>query len=265
MSSLGQYSSQKIYSSIYKYYENYYRYELKLKHWEKRIITFRYNEEETVGKKVVSMVIENGISIHSDSSVLIVGCGTGAELFYVFDTYTKKVFGIDPVELGVEICNMKAAEKGLSLTNIVKGSAEYMPFNDSLFDVVLCFTVIEHVDDVKETFSEIHRVLKKNGKAFLFYPNYLYPEEPHFKILTFPPALIPHIARWHLKIKNRYSGFYETLNFISEPKTIKYLHDLGIDYSIIHLPAAKSVPVFIKIYCRLFGISKNQMIIIKKN
>src|SRR5437773_11641769 len=47
--------------------------------------------------------------------------------------------------------------------DVVSGRAEKLPFADSSFDLVTAFDVIEHVDDDREAFNEIARVLGPGG------------------------------------------------------------------------------------------------------
>lgn len=260
-----RYQSDEIYKKLYAYYSEYYRDLLHLKNWNERIVDNRYYEEDTFGKKAVQMALDNGVDITSDSKVLVVGCGTGAELFHLYMFHTKDVYGIEPFEPGIEICRMKAAETGLPQSHILKARAEQLPFEEETFDAIICFTVIEHVDNVEQSFREIYRVLKKGAQAFLLYPDYRYPEEQHFKIKTFPPALMPALTRLHLKIKGKYSDFFETLNFITPPVTRTILDMLEIDYSIKTTTVGHSVPALTRTYCRLLGISRNQLVLIKKH
>jgi len=51
------------------------------------------------------------------------------------------------------------------IRNIIQkiGSAEFIPFSDEKFDIVLCNQVLEHVYDDKKAISEISRILRKGG------------------------------------------------------------------------------------------------------
>jgi 2-polyprenyl-6-hydroxyphenyl methylase/3-demethylubiquinone-9 3-methyltransferase len=67
-------------------------------------------------------------------------------------------------------CITKAEEHANSSKfkiNYLQGLAEEIPFSNSTFDIVTCVDVLEHIANLPQTVSEIHRVLKPNG-LFLF-------------------------------------------------------------------------------------------------
>jgi ubiquinone/menaquinone biosynthesis C-methylase UbiE len=67
------------------------------------------------------------------------------------------------IKTGVEPSN-KMAQIAESLgINVIKAIAEALPFEDESFDFVLMVTTICFVDDIKKSFKEAHRVLKKDG------------------------------------------------------------------------------------------------------
>ncbi|MCS6766613.1 MAG: methyltransferase domain-containing protein [Candidatus Protistobacter heckmanni] len=45
-----------------------------------------------------------------------------------------------------------------------------LPFNDASFDAIVCFEVFEHVFNIEEVLTEIHRVLKPNGQLLISIP-----------------------------------------------------------------------------------------------
>ncbi|HIN93775.1 MAG TPA: class I SAM-dependent methyltransferase [Alphaproteobacteria bacterium] len=55
-----------------------------------------------------------------------------------------------------------AARFGVSF-DIRGGVAEDIPFPDDHFDVVIATSVMEHVTDLEQSLSEVHRVLKPGG------------------------------------------------------------------------------------------------------
>ena len=63
------------------------------------------------------------------------------------------------------------ADLNSPLANI-KMDIHNMPFDENLFDVVICNHVLEHVEDDIKALNEIKRVLKKGGKGILQVPFY---------------------------------------------------------------------------------------------
>lgn len=96
--------------------------------------------------------------------VLDVGCGGGFSCEFMA-ARGAKVFGIDQSQSCIAIAKAHAAASGFEI-DYQHGFAESLLYPDNYFDVVLCVDVLEHVADLKQTISEIYRVLKPGG---LFY------------------------------------------------------------------------------------------------
>jgi SAM-dependent methyltransferase len=56
----------------------------------------------------------------------------------------------------------------------VVGDIHNIPLNDGSVDAVICSSVLEHVKDPIRAVKELHRVMKKGGKIFLYVPS-IYP------------------------------------------------------------------------------------------
>ena len=55
--------------------------------------------------------------------------------------------------------------------NVTLGMLKDAHFENSFFDVIRLSNVVEHLANPKETFREIHRILKPNGIIYLTVPN----------------------------------------------------------------------------------------------
>jgi len=100
----------------------------------------------------------------SGRTLLDVGSGGG----YLCEEFARVGFdvtGIDPSLNTVRAAREHAAQSGLRI-DYREGRAEAVPFGDSAFDCVSCCDVLEHVDDINTTISEIARVLKPGGLFF---------------------------------------------------------------------------------------------------
>lgn len=97
--------------------------------------------------------------------LLDLGCDRG-DITILLTKKAKEVIGIDSNEDAI-----KAARNHKSTATFMVAKGERLPFPDKYFDVVLMSEVIEHVENEKETISEVHRILKKNGKLILSTPH----------------------------------------------------------------------------------------------
>jgi SAM-dependent methyltransferase len=73
--------------------------------------------------------------------------------------------------------------------NASTGSIENIPFRNDTFDIVVALEVIEHVPNVRKSFSEIKRILKKKGHLIFSTPI-------HQKLWTHFDSLAGHLRRF---------------------------------------------------------------------
>lgn len=99
--------------------------------------------------------------ISSGESVLNIGIGNGA-LEHQLLQKKCNVYALDPDEKAID-----RLRKQLQLGEHAKvGKSQSMPFQDKVFDVVVMSEVLEHLEDdaIRDTMSEIKRVLKTTGR-----------------------------------------------------------------------------------------------------
>lgn len=93
--------------------------------------------------------------------VLDVGCGGGYTCEFLAQRGAR-VTGMDPSVACIEVAKSHAEEMGLTIDYHV-GLGETLPFEDDSFDVVVCVDVLEHVQSVAATVTEISRVMQPGG------------------------------------------------------------------------------------------------------
>jgi SAM-dependent methyltransferase len=100
------------------------------------------------------------------------GCGVGMYSAELRRRYTPHVeaFDIEPD---------RVHEARRETPHALVAAAEYLPYASGLFDTVISQDVLEHVADDRRSASEIVRVLKPGGRAFILVPNRWYPFETH--------------------------------------------------------------------------------------
>ncbi len=59
--------------------------------------------------------------------------------------------------------------------DIIKDLREPLPFDDSVFDIVILNNVLEHFKDITPILREVHRVTKSTGKVGIMVPYYNSP------------------------------------------------------------------------------------------
>jgi SAM-dependent methyltransferase len=194
--------------------------------------------------------------INSNSTVIDFGCGRGAygedqvkirRDLRILTGKAGRVIGLDVDESGA---------KNLFLDEFYLLKEKCWPLPDSTAELVLCDSVIEHLDDTLAFFSEAWRVLRPGGSLCIRTPNLwgyvallskIIPNRAHSTVLskvkkgtqerdTFPTLFrcntIPKISRM-LK-DNQFEGV--VYGYGPEPAYLsfsKYLYGLGVIYQRI--------------------------------
>ena len=103
------------------------------------------------------------ISLADGQNILDIGCGTG-NYTDIFQQVTQikhfQVYGIEPSEGMIS----KARKKNSHII-FQQATAEDIPSEDNFFDFVFMTDVIHHIPNIRKMFSEIHRILKPQGKV----------------------------------------------------------------------------------------------------
>lgn len=103
-------------------------------------------------------------------SLLDIGTGNGEIARYLSEFYNV---------VSVDVVDQRIVQDGFTFVQL---DGEELPFPDKSFDVVISNHVIEHMANADIHLSEIGRVLKDDGIAYLATPNRLWPWEAHNKI-----------------------------------------------------------------------------------
>jgi len=104
-------------------------------------------------------------SLRKGAKVLEIGVGMGIDTALLCKMGFR-VTGIDLTEKSVQATKARLAFYNLP-AKIRTGNAEDLEFDDESFDVVYSFGVLHHTPNTEKAIGEIHRVLKKDGIAFI--------------------------------------------------------------------------------------------------
>lgn len=102
----------------------------------------------------------------TESKILDVGCGTGANLELLGEFGEAE--GVDVSTDALLFCRQRG------LDSVRFGEAERLPFPDESFDLVTGLDVVEHLDDDLAGLREMRRVLRPGGRALLFVPAFMF-------------------------------------------------------------------------------------------
>jgi len=102
--------------------------------------------------------------IDGDSYVLDIGCGVGVTPCYIAKQYGCRVVGVDLREAMIQRSRERARREGVQdRTEFRAADARDLPFDDALFDVVICESVLAFLSDREQAVDEFVRVAKPGG------------------------------------------------------------------------------------------------------
>jgi len=120
--------------------------------------TFRYETEWHIPLLVP-------FSEASEKELLEIGCGNGAD-GTMFAKAGARYTGVDLTQAAVDATSKHFEALGLTGTFHID-NAEKLSFNDGQFDQVYSWGVLHHTPVPQKAFDEVHRVLRKGGKAII--------------------------------------------------------------------------------------------------
>jgi ubiquinone/menaquinone biosynthesis C-methylase UbiE len=103
------------------------------------------------------------------SMILDAGCGTGDIAAQLMEC-GHEVWGVDIAEPMIRLARERCGSDRFRV-----GDLEQMPFEDNMFDAVVCLGVIEYLDSDEQALREMWRVLKPGGTAVIATPNAISP------------------------------------------------------------------------------------------
>ena len=121
------------------------------------------------------MLLEKRIKTHGFNlqdlkgmTVLDLGCGSGRYAI-AFSSYgCKSVIGYDMGDQGINIGKSIVKKHKIRNVTFKKGNVLALPFDNDYFDFVFCNGVLHHTKDMVKGLKELYRVLKPDGRSFLY-------------------------------------------------------------------------------------------------
>lgn len=161
----------------------------------------------------IQKIIATVRQFRQQDSILEIGTGSGGIASY-FSTQNMQ-FNIHTVD----VVDSRSSKEGYKFQLV---NDTILPFKNESFDVIITNHVIEHVgeyDDQLTHLSEVKRVLKKEGVAYLAVPNRWMLVEPHYQLIFL--SWLPK------KYRSKYLKTMRNIDFYDcEPFEKKHLEEL---------------------------------------
>lgn len=97
--------------------------------------------------------------------ILDVGCGTGKFMFRLYDCNKDlDLHGMDYSKEMIRQARFKLKDEKITFKI---GDVEELPYESETFDIITCSNSFHHYPNQKKAVSEMHRVLKDDGKVMI--------------------------------------------------------------------------------------------------
>jgi SAM-dependent methyltransferase len=142
--------------------------------WKKcKLIASRDKKQVGIGSRLIADIIANYygkyLPKYAHGKLLDLGCGY-VPLFHVYDKYTSDVVCVDWE-------NTLHKNEYLDFTCDLNNE---LPFSDNEFDTIILSDVLEHIQNPQLLWSEMTRILKKDGILIMNVPFYYWLHETPF-------------------------------------------------------------------------------------
>lgn len=181
-----------------------------------------YNIDKVWRRKTAKIV-----ACYSPKTILDLATGT-ADLAIALAKRNPQahIIGTDISEKMLEIGQAKIAKEKLeNQIELRLGDATALPFEDNSFDTVTVAFGVRNFENMKQGLSEIHRVLKPNGQAFIL--EFSMPEKFPIKQVyrLYFKHILPKIGKWVSKDASAYTYLPESVERF--PKPLEFLRLLS--------------------------------------
>jgi SAM-dependent methyltransferase len=200
------------------YYTAYYRDALGIPEW-RELVAVRLADEAYEERRLARL--EQALERKVDGQRLLnVGCGTGG-FNVVAERAGADAWGVDASADAIAIARPRV-RRGRALS----AAAEALPFTDRSFDVVYCYSTLEHVRDAGRAVREMLRVLCPGGALYVHTPNRWAWFESHYK-LPWLPGMPRSLARAYLRAHGRPTGFLDSLALLTRAECLALIDAAG--------------------------------------
>jgi len=139
------------------------RIEKEKKYWD-RLGSAGYDQlQEKQWKIYPSLLDKIAGDVDAGNVVLVVATGPGLDALKIAER-ASKVYAVDISEPMIEKAKKNAEEKEIKNIEFSVEDAYLLPFDNKMFDTVICNSALHNMVNPQKALSEIRRVLKPNGR-----------------------------------------------------------------------------------------------------
>ncbi len=232
------------------YYTQYYRDTLGIPGW-RDLVAVRLADQAYEGQRLARLEQAMDRPVRG-LRLLNVGCGTGG-------------FNVMAERAGATTCGVDADPEAVAIAaarvrgrRLLCALAESLPFADQSFDIIYCFSTLEHVQDPRQAVHEMVRVLRPGGVLYLHAPNRWACFEGHYKVF-WVPGLPLWLGRVYLTLRGRPTAFLQTLRPLTLGQCRMLLENAGAQVARTldgdaNRPVGGRLWPLVRLYYRVFGV-----------
>jgi ubiquinone/menaquinone biosynthesis C-methylase UbiE len=113
-------------------------------------------------QRKLTRLFELGLQFPPNVYILDIGCGTGTVLGNLVNRCSLHGYGVDICDAALAQARARFQNHSNSLSFIM-GDVNALPFANSIFDLVIAFGIVEHVDNPEEAIRECYRMVRTGG------------------------------------------------------------------------------------------------------
>ena len=111
------------------------------------------------------------ISLEKGDRVLDVGCGSGVLFPFIEESIGEggRILAVDPAP--AMIARARELHAGHGNIEYMTAFIEDARLADGAFDVILCYAVLPHLDDIPAALRLLRKALSPDGRMYIFHPD----------------------------------------------------------------------------------------------
>jgi 2-polyprenyl-3-methyl-5-hydroxy-6-metoxy-1,4-benzoquinol methylase len=191
-------------------------------------------ETEFIVARRIELLYRSNDFVRSDVDLLDIGCGNGATLLRLAGSY-RHCHGIDISEESGARFVAEAAQRELTTCSFSVEDIESLEPAGRAFDRIICFEVLEHVQDDLRAAMTINELLRPGGMAAITVPNRWWIFETHGANLPYLPWNRVPLFSW---LPTRMHERFARARVYTKKRILQLLRSAGFEItSIFHITA----------------------------